>query len=103
MTRLWRRAVPHLVLASLLISPIAMIGCAEHAQYQVYDPDDGTYHYWNNGEGVYYQQWEVQTHRRHRDYRRRDQDEQRQYWQWRKDHQHNDRRDRDNRRDRDRH
>ena len=106
MTQFWKRAVPHFVLASLLTAPIALVGCASHSEYRVYDPDDGTYHYWNNGEATYYHQWENETHRRDRDYRKRDHDEQRQYWQWRKDHQdneqqqHRDRRDRD---DRDRH
>lgn len=86
MIRLWKRAVPHLVLASLLAAPVALIGCAEHAEYRVYDPDDGTYHYWNHNEGVYYNQWEHDTHRQHQDYRKRNQDDQRQYWQWRNGH-----------------
>ncbi|HVB86813.1 MAG TPA: hypothetical protein VNK23_09160 [Candidatus Dormibacteraeota bacterium] len=86
MIKLCKRAIPHLVLASLLISPLAVIGCAAHAEYRTYDPDDGTYHYWNNGENTYYMQWETETHRHHRDYRKRNQNEQRQYWQWRQTH-----------------
>jgi hypothetical protein len=86
MIRLWKRAVPHLVLASLLAAPVALIGCAEHAEYRVYDPDDGTYHNWNHNEGVYYNQWEHDTNRQHQDYRKRNQDDQRQYWQWRSGH-----------------
>ncbi|MGA9882640.1 MAG: hypothetical protein WBQ34_02855 [Candidatus Acidiferrales bacterium] len=89
MIKFWKRAVPHLVLASMLLSPIAMIGCAAHGEYRVYDPDDGTYHNWNHGEATYYNQWEVETHRHHQDYRKRSQDDQRQYWQWRKNHQDN--------------
>lgn len=99
MIRFWKRAVPHLVLASLLSAPIALVGCAAHAEYRVYDPDDGTYHYWNNGEVIYYHQWEHETHRHDRDFRRRKQDEQRQYWQWRKNHQDNDHRDHDDHND----
>lgn len=90
MTRFWKRAVPHLVLASLLMAPLAMVGCAAHAEYRAYDPDDGTYHYWDSSEVVYYTQWEHDTHRHHRDYRKRNNDEQREYWQWRKNHQDND-------------
>ncbi len=83
MIRIWKRAVPHLVLASLLTAPVALIGCAERG-YRVYDPDDGTYHNWNHAEVTYYNNWEHQTHRQHKDYRKRSQDEQNQYWQWRK-------------------
>lgn len=89
-----KRAVPHIVLACFLVSPIALVGCAVHA-YRVYDPYDGTYHYWRDGEVIYYHQWENDTHRRDQDFRKRNQDEQRQYWQWRKNHQDNDHRDRD--------
>jgi len=85
MIKFCKRAIPHLVLASLLLSPLALVGCAAHAEYRVYDPDDGTYHYWN-GESVYYSQWEHETHRHHEDYRKRNADEQNQYWQWRQGH-----------------
>jgi hypothetical protein len=41
-------------------------------------------------EVVYYQQWETDTHRDHRDFRRRKDDEQKEYWTWRhsQDHDH---------------
>jgi hypothetical protein len=94
MTHLWKRAVPHLVFVSLLTAPVAITGCAARGGYRAYDPDDGSYHQWNHVEVSYYSQWENETHRRHKDYRKRDQDEQRQYWQWRKqheDHDHNER------------
>ena len=86
MIRFWKRAVPHLVLISLLGAPVALVGCSAHAEYRAYDPDDGTYHYWNHNEVTYYNQWEHDTHRQHQDYRKRSQDEQRQYWQWRNGH-----------------
>lgn len=44
MMRSCKRAIPYFMLASLLLSPLALIGCAEHAEYRVYDPNDGTYH-----------------------------------------------------------
>lgn len=91
MLQFCKRLIPHLVLASLLISPLALVGCAARAEYRVYDPDDGTYHYWNRGEARYYHQWEHDTHRHHRDYRKRSEQDQWEYWQWRHDHdQHRD-------------
>ncbi|MFZ0213093.1 MAG: hypothetical protein WBE20_12870 [Candidatus Acidiferrales bacterium] len=67
---------------------VAMGGCAAHGYYRVYDPEYRDYHVWNHDEVVYYQQWEHDTHRRHVDFKRRNQDEQNQYWNWR--HQHGD-------------
>ncbi|MGH9715268.1 MAG: hypothetical protein ACRD4R_00835 [Candidatus Acidiferrales bacterium] len=89
MIHLCKRAISHFVLASLLISPIALIGCAAHAGYRVYDPDDGTYHNWNRGENTQYHQWEHETHRHNQDFRKRNQEEQKEYWQWRKNHDQN--------------
>ncbi len=75
-----------LLLAAVLASPLVNTGCAVRARY--YDPDHGDYHRWNHGEVVYYNQWEVQTHRDHRDFKQRNADEQRDYWKWRHDHDH---------------
>jgi len=86
MIRFCKRAIPHLLLASLLLSPLALVGCAVHAGYRVYDPYDGTYHYWRDGEVRYYHQWEHETHRHSQDFRKRSADEQKQYWQWRQNH-----------------
>lgn len=74
-----RRYLGTLVLCAALISPVVISGCAA----RVYDYYGHDYHRWDHQEYVYYEQWEVETHRRHRDYDRRDQNEQRQYWQWR--------------------
>jgi hypothetical protein len=41
---------------------------------------------WNAHEGVYYQRWEVETHRDHRDFKKRDAGEQKEYWTWRHNH-----------------
>ena len=35
---------------------------------------------------VYYQNWEGETHREHRDFRRRNSEEQKEYWDWRHKH-----------------
>jgi hypothetical protein len=61
-----------------------MTGCAVHAR--VYDPYYHDYHPWNHDEIVYYQNWERETHREHRDFRRRNSDEQKEYWDWRHKH-----------------
>jgi len=57
-------------------------GCAA----RVYDNDHDDYHRWNHDETVFYVQWERETHRDHRDFRKRDSDEQKEYWNWRHKH-----------------
>lgn len=75
-----------LLLAAVLISPVAISGCAERASYRVYDHDHDDYHRWNHHETTFYFQWETETHREHRDFDKRHDDEQREYWKWRHDH-----------------
>jgi hypothetical protein len=70
-----------------------MTGCATH---RVYDPYYHDYHQWNQPEQVYYQQWEGETHRDHRDLNQRAADEQKEYWTWRHNHPDADRHDHDN-------
>lgn len=75
-------------LITALVAPVVIAGCAARVEtgYRVYDPYYGDYHVWDNSEVVYYQQWEKETHRRHEDFRKRDQEEQREYWEWRHNH-----------------
>jgi hypothetical protein len=54
--------------------------------YRTYDPYRADYHTWNDGERVYYNQWVVETHRPHRDYRKLGHNDQRAYWEWRHNH-----------------
>jgi len=70
---------------AFLFSTITM-GCAVRGSYRVYDPEYHDYHRWNHSEVVYYQRWEVETHRRDEDFRRRSRDEQNEYWNWRHHH-----------------
>lgn len=70
-----------LVLAAVLAAPLATIGCAAHVR--VYDPYYNDYHVWDHHEVVYYQQWEVATHRQHVEFSQRSQGEQKEYWTWR--------------------
>jgi hypothetical protein len=54
-------------------------GCAEHAYYDPY------YHDYHpvNGEVVYYNQWEHDTHRDHVDLNKRSDADKKEYWDWR--------------------
>lgn len=69
-----------ILLAAVFATPVFMSGCAVHAR--VYDPYHSDYHVWA-GETVYYNQWEHDTHRDHRDFNRRKDSEKKEYWDWR--------------------
>jgi hypothetical protein len=72
-----------LLLGGMLACPICMTGCAEHAR--VYDPYYHDYHGWN-GEVVYYNQWEHDTHRSHVEFNKRNDGDKKEYWDWRHSH-----------------
>jgi hypothetical protein len=74
--------------AAALAAAVMAAGCTGvGVSYRAYDPYRSDYHVWNANEGVYYNQWTVETHRdSHRDYRKLKKDEQSQYWKWRHDH-----------------
>ena len=55
------------LLAVVLAVPLLVAGCATHVRY--YDAGYGDYHTWNNGEVVYYNNWEHETHREHREFK----------------------------------
>jgi hypothetical protein len=77
-----------LLMATLLAVPAMVGGCAARvsAGYRPYDPYYNDYHTWDNNEVVFYSQWEHDTHRDHRDFRKRSADEQKEYWTWRHSH-----------------
>lgn len=79
------RNVMTMLLAAVLVSPAAITGCAARVEtgYRVYDPYYSDYHVFDNNEIVYYQRWETETHRDHRDFRKRKADEQKEYFTWR--------------------
>jgi hypothetical protein len=79
------RYLSTVLLAAALVSPVMISGCANHP-YTVYDPYYRDNHVWDNNEVVYYQRWETETHRDHRDFKKRNADEQKQYWDWRHKH-----------------
>ena len=85
------RYASSILLAVALFLPVVLSGCAVRASYRVYDPGYADYHAWDGNEVVYYQRWEVETHRDHREFKKRHADEQKEYWTWRHSH-HDDRR-----------
>jgi hypothetical protein len=84
--------IRHLVIVTstgALISPILMSGCAAHVSsgYRTHDYYANDDHVWGNDETRFYASWETDTHRSHKDYRKRNADEQKDYWQYRHSHQ----------------
>ena len=77
------RNLAPLVLAAAIACPAFLSGCAVHAR--VYDPYYHDYHVWVDEE-PYYSQWENNTHREHKDFNKRNKDEQKEYWDWRHSH-----------------
>ena len=74
------RCLSALVVSFALAGPAVMTGCATH---RVYDPAYNDYHVWNDQEVVFYQRWEGETHREHKEFNKRPVDEQKVYWTWR--------------------
>ena len=77
------RYLSSLLLAVAFIAPAVTTGCGEHRYHDAYYND---YHRWDRHENVYYNQWTVETHRDHRDFRKLDHDQQKEYWTWRHNH-----------------
>lgn len=80
------RVLGSFLLSAVFLAPVVISGCAERSSYRVYDNDHHDYHQWNRNEVVFYAQWENDTHRQHKDFRKRSSQEQQQYWDWRHDH-----------------
>lgn len=85
--------VTSMLVLGAISAALTVTACVTHRGYardgtevRVYDVDHRDYHPWNDGEVVYYQRWEADTHREHRDFNRRDKGEQREYWTWRHAH-----------------
>ncbi len=76
------RYLSSLLLAAAFFAPAVTIGCAHRYQDSYYND----YHRWDRDEKVYYNQWVIEAHRDHRDFRHLNNDEQKQYWEWRHNH-----------------
>jgi len=70
-------AVPALLLIGALASSTIVTGCFFH---------HGPYSPWTSMEEPRYEQWERETHRDHKGYDQRGDDEQHEYGQWRQSH-----------------
>jgi hypothetical protein len=79
--RLPFRKLSSLLLAVVVASPFIFSGRTAHARY--YDTGCGDYHVWDHNEIIYYSRWENQSHREHRDFKKRSEAEQKEYWAWR--------------------
>jgi hypothetical protein len=80
------RPLATLLFAAFLALPVLLGGCADHAGARVYDPYYSDYHTWNHDEVVFYNRWEGETHRDHREFGDRSSAEQKEYWDWRHSH-----------------
>lgn len=80
MHSMFQRYFPSFLLAASIAVPTFCSGCSVHAG--VYDPYYHDHHQWA-AEEPYYNRWEVETRRDHRDFDRRSDDEKKEYWDWR--------------------
>lgn len=67
-----------IAIVAALTLPLVAAGCAGHTRVYV----------WGPGETTYYSQWEVETHRDHIDWEKRNESEHRAYWKWRRAQDH---------------
>ncbi len=80
MRSMFLRSFSFLLLTISLAVPVLSSGCAVHAR--VYDPYYHDYHGWA-AEEPYYSRWEVETHREHMDFNKRNDADKKAYWDWR--------------------
>jgi hypothetical protein len=73
------------VMAAAFVSPMIITGCAARVStgYRIHDGYYNDEHVWDGNEITFYTRWEGETHRDHRDFRRRRADEQKEYFTWR--------------------
>ena len=81
-----------LLLATVMVIPVASTSCAVRARARIYDPDYRDYHRWDGRERQAYRQYWVERHEQYRDYPRLNEGQKREYWEWRHSHPDNDRR-----------
>ena len=79
------RPVTSFVLSAAFAASVMLAGCSARVTsgYRVHDSYQNDDHAWDNNELVFYSRWEGDTHRKHRDFRRRHANEQKDYWTWR--------------------
>jgi len=76
------------LLGTAFAASMVLAGCSARVSsgYRYHDTYYGDDHLWDQGEVTYYGRWEGDTHRAHRDFRRRPSNEQKEYWEWRHNH-----------------
>ena len=79
----WLRA---LLLAVVVVAPVASTSCAVRARARIYDPGYRDYHHWDGAERRAYREYWEDRHEQYRDYARLNDDQQREYWEWRHHH-----------------
>jgi hypothetical protein len=79
------RHLTSVLLAAAFVSPVIITGCSARVStgYRVHDGYYNDDHVWDDNEVVFYNRWEGETHRDHRDFRRRPANEQKEYFTWR--------------------
>lgn len=77
------RKLTYVLLLVSVAAPMVTTGCSARAGYEVYDPYYSDYHTWDSNEVGFYSRWEGETHRDHKDFNRRSDDEKKEYWTWR--------------------
>lgn len=77
-----RRFTP-VLFSAVLAASLFTAGCTVHEGYAY---GGANYHTWNDHETVYYNRWEVETHRHHMDFEKRSDSEKHAYWKWRDKH-----------------
>jgi protein-tyrosine phosphatase len=74
-----------IVLSAAFAAAVLLSGCSARVStgYRVHDGYYNDEHVWDNNEVMFYGRWEDETHRRHEDFRHRNEKEQKDYWNWR--------------------
>jgi len=74
-----------IAMAIAFVSPVIITGCSARVStgYRVHDGYYNDDHVWDDNEMGFYNRWEGETHRDHRDFRRRPAREQKEYFTWR--------------------
>ncbi len=78
-----------LLMAAVVVAPVASTSCVVRARARIYDPDYRDYHRWDGREQHAYREYWEERHDRYRDYGQLNDEQKREYWEWR--HQHPDR------------
>jgi len=79
------RTLSSILLGVVFASTFMIAGCSARVTtgYRVHDGYYNDDHVWDRDEVTFYGRWENETHRKHQDFKRRKEDDQKEYWTWR--------------------